>query len=109
MCDPWKAGYSCKELTPLERCTNIEQLRGDLLGKGETIQSTDVLTEKCRKYTGDLTAFVFTYKRADNLRSLETKGASYDQLKCIAEMLSKHSDEVFNEISTTALCGWDRI
>lgn len=32
MWDSWKAGYSCKELTPLERCKNTEQLRGDLLG-----------------------------------------------------------------------------
>lgn len=32
MLDSWKAGHSCKELTPLERCKNTEQLRGDLLG-----------------------------------------------------------------------------
>ena len=32
MLDSWKAGYSCKELSPLERSKNTEQLRGDLLG-----------------------------------------------------------------------------
>lgn len=86
-----------------------EQLRGDLLGKTKTIQSTDVLLEKCRKYTGDPAAFVFSYKWADNLRNLETKGASCDQLKCITAMLSKHSDESFNEISAAELCWWDCI
>lgn len=40
MWDSWKAGYSCKELTPLETCKNTEQLRDQLVG-----------TKNCSGYT----------------------------------------------------------
>lgn len=65
MWDSWKAGYSCKELTPLERCKNTEQLLG---GTKNYSGYASPQSEAEKSAFGDWQAFVFACKWADNLK-----------------------------------------
>lgn len=95
MWDSWKAGHSCKELTPLERCKNTEQLLGGTKNySGYTSPQREA--EKVHLGTDKLLSSLVNGQIT--LKKIKTEGANCVQLKCIIEMLSKDSNELFKEI-----------